>query len=247
MTEEVKIAFCFDVDGVLADTEDRQTRKKIALAERFGIKLTEEDLPHLVGVSVPRVWRWLTDSKGLKVDKEIFLKEGIKLYLSDPEEIKSRDGALEAVLHLHKSEIPMCAVSSGEEEEVDVNLKGSGFRDYMLFFISAKGLQNTKPHPEPYLKGIARLGEELGWDVDTMKNAKFVAVEDTTTGILAAKAANMAAVFWPENPAQTCPEADYTAYSASELLKIFQTITLEKVQSLPIIKASVKKQAGLGM
>ena len=247
MTEEVKIAFCFDVDGVLAATEDRQTRKKIALAEKFGIQLTEKDLPHLVGVSVPRVWQWLTDNKGLEVDEDIFVKEGVKLYLADPEEIKSRDGAMEAVLHLHKSKIPMCAVSSGEEEEVDVNLNGSGFSDYMLFFISAKGLQNTKPHPEPYLKGIAKLGEELGWDADTMKKTKFVSVEDTRTGVRAAKAANMVAVFWPEDPNEMCPEADYTARSAPELLKIFQTITAEKVQAPSVIKTAVKKRAGPSM
>jgi len=130
-----KVAFCFDIDGVLADTEARQTRKKIAAAEKFGIELTEEDLPHLEGISIPNVWQWLTDSKGLEVDKDTFTKESINLYLADPEKIKPRGGALEAVLYLNELKVPMCAVSSGEEDEVIANLNESGFRDYMKFFI----------------------------------------------------------------------------------------------------------------
>lgn len=235
------VAFCFDIDGVLADTENRQTRKKIATAEKFGIELTEKDLPNLEGISVPAVWKWLTDSKELEVDKETFAEEGVKLYLADPEEIKARDGALEAVSYLHRLEVPMCAVSSGEEEEVVANLEGSGFKDYMQFFISSKDVQNTKPHPEPYLKGISKLCEELGLDVDTIEKINFVAVEDTPTGITSAKAASMTAVFWPENPEIKCPEADYTARSAFELLNIFQTITAENIQTLLATNVPVRR------
>ncbi|MCK5519071.1 MAG: HAD family phosphatase, partial [Alphaproteobacteria bacterium] len=160
-----------------------------------------------------------------------------------PEEIKARDGALEAVLYLNELKVPMCAVSSGEEDEVIANLNGSGFRGYMNFFVSSEDVQNTKPHPEPYLKGISKLCEEFGWDADMIKEIKFVAVEDTITGVTSAKDADMVAVFWPENPAQTCKEADYTARSASELLEIFQTITGEKAQTLSVTRVPVRKRA----
>lgn len=137
----------------------------------------------------------------------------------------------------------MCAVSSGEEDEVIANLNGSGFMGYMNFFVSSEDVQNTKPHPEPYLKGISKLCEELGLDVDTIEKTNFVAVEDTPIGVASAKAAGMVVVFWPENSAQTCQEADYTARSAPELLEIFQTITGEKAQTLSVTRVPVRKRA----
>ena len=184
-------AVCWDIDGVLVDTEPLHKEKLMAVATGHGICLTEEDWPTLHGIGDKRAWEWLRQSRGLAISQEQFLSECEEYYMAHPEMIVPRTGAQDVFNYFASLSLPQCAVSSGIKTQVDTNLAISGVSDRMLFALSADEVKKTKPDPEPYLIGKSRLCERLGWEETAMEGTHFLAIEDSVPGVVSAKRAGI--------------------------------------------------------
>ena len=93
-------------------------------------------------------------------------------------------GAVEAIERL--TEKTRAAVVSGSSrEEIEMCLRALGVIDRFVFFIGAEDTSRGKPFPDGYLLAAERLGA---------RPAACLALEDSSAGIMAARAAGMRCV-----------------------------------------------------
>jgi HAD superfamily hydrolase (TIGR01509 family) len=172
----------FDNDGVLVDTETlyfRATRE--ALAE-VGVALAEADYVELFlrqgrgawhlaqaqgidAATIDRLRRWRNDRYAALIDRGPVVMPG----------------ALEAVQRIAPGRRLAIVTSSMSVPFARAHAR-SGLLSYVELVLTREAYGQSKPHPEPYLTAISRLG------VDP---AACLVIEDSERGLIAAKAAGL--------------------------------------------------------
>lgn len=197
-------AVLWDVDGVLVLSEPLHEEKIIAVAERYGVRIEgdftatrtfripdgrggmkEVTMP-LYGAGDKNIYWYLIHLKPElknKLSLEKWLQETFNYYSLNKEKLKPRDGVYNLIEKLHSNGVVQGIVTSGITQQVAVNLSAlPGIDRIMSFIIDANMVTRSKPHPEPYERGLAKL-RELGLD---FRNAAIVAVDDSRSGVLSA-------------------------------------------------------------
>jgi sugar-phosphatase len=168
-------AILADLDGTLVDSVASSRRAWGALARRRGL---DEEETHLfamgrptretIALLVPADER---DAEQAQVDRD---------EVDDAGTVVAYPGAAE----LLGGPIPVAIVTSGSTELATARLRGAGL-EVPEVLITADSIKNGKPHPEPFLLGVAALGVEPG---------RCLALEDAPPGIESARAAGMPVV-----------------------------------------------------
>jgi beta-phosphoglucomutase-like phosphatase (HAD superfamily) len=216
-------AICWDVDGTLVDTEQLYKETLAAVAVQNGVDVA--DTAFIDGMGARRAWEWLQQNGGLAIPLEQYLEECDAYFTAHPGKILPRPGAFAAFSHFSALSLPQCAVSSGVEGQVEANLLRAGVADGLVFAVTANNVSRTKPDPEPYLLAKSAMCRFQGWDEATVPNDQFLAIEDSMAGIFAAKRAGLTAIYWSNDPRDTCAVADYNAHSPEDLLRICRELT----------------------
>jgi HAD superfamily hydrolase (TIGR01509 family) len=98
-------------------------------------------------------------------------------------------GARELVRALER-EVPLAIVSGALKGEIEAILASGGLADAFKTIVGAEDVRQGKPHPEPYLSGLARLRPlALGLEAEDC-----LVFEDSMAGIASARAAGMKVV-----------------------------------------------------
>jgi HAD superfamily hydrolase (TIGR01509 family) len=122
------------------------------------------------------------------------------------------DGAREAVRRLG-AEFPLGLATSSNREIIDIVVEVGGFEDLLKVTVSSEEVDKGKPAPDVYLEATKRMG------VDPRKCA---AVEDSTNGLLAAKAAGMRVIAIPND---AHPPAEKGLAAADVVLESIEDLT----------------------
>ena len=187
-------AVIFDMDGLLIDSEPFWRRAQAFAFGTVGLALSEDDMRQTMGRRIDEVvahwyherpWKGATqkDIEALIVDKVIEL-------------VKAEGAALPGVIdviELFKSKsIPMAIASSSSSEIIDAVVDKFDIRDNFEHIYSAQHETHGKPHPGVYITTASLLG---------VPAHRCLALEDSPSGVLSAKAAKMkcVAVPAPEN------------------------------------------------
>jgi HAD superfamily hydrolase (TIGR01509 family) len=183
-------AVVFDNDGLLLDTESVWTRAEEDLFERRGIEFTAEHKRELVGTSAEIAGGLLErrlDEPGRAVE---LIEELNELVVAELEHgVEAMVGARELLHQLKERGTPIGLVSNSPLVFVQRSLEIVGFEDRFDVVLSAHEVAAPKPAPDPYLEACRRLGVEAGPSV--------VALEDSPTGVAAARAAGLTVIGVP--------------------------------------------------
>jgi HAD superfamily hydrolase (TIGR01509 family) len=176
----------FDLDGVLWDGEPIYHEAFNVVLQPYGHVVTVDDYQNIMGFSVEAAWDWVLQRFGLTEPPQLFYE----LYDAATMEMLAKDvepliGVRELVAELKRLGVPLGLASASLRQWVDATLKGIGLTEAFATTVSASEVERAKPAPDLYLKAA----ENLGVDPKLC-----VAVEDTITGVKAAKAAGMYAV-----------------------------------------------------
>jgi HAD superfamily hydrolase (TIGR01509 family) len=130
-------------------------------------------------------------------------------------------GVLEFIDELWRQGIALGLVTSALQAEADLTLEAFGIRDKFGALVTAKDVNNSKPHPEPYLRGADRLG---------VSPKLCLVIEDATDGVEAALRANM-----------QCLAVTNTCYAGelSRATKVVDGLSARTVRELLPVTASV--------
>jgi len=206
MPPSLPTAVVFDNDGLLLDTESVWTRAEQDLFELRGTEFTPVDKRELVGTSAEIAGGILERRLGEPGRAAELIEELNELVVAELEHgVEEMIGARELLERLRKRGTPIGLVSNSPLRFVRRSIELAGFHEHFDVVISAHEVAAPKPAPDPYLEACRRLGVEPGPAV--------VALEDSPTGVAAARAAGLTVIGIPSIEGIALEEAHHIAES----------------------------------
>jgi HAD superfamily hydrolase (TIGR01509 family) len=199
-------AVVFDNDGLLLDTESVWTRAEQDLFQRRSLSFTPADKRELVGTSAAAAGRVLERRLEAPGRAGELIEELNELVVAELEHgVEAMVGARELIHALRERRTPVAVVSNSPPEFVRRSLEIVAFEGSFDAIVSAHETAAPKPAPDPYLEACRRLGVEPGPAV--------VALEDSPTGVAAARAAGLTVIGVPSIDGVALEEAHHIAES----------------------------------
>lgn len=186
MSADLKKAVLFDCDGVLVNTEELGYHTlRIMLGEHDFGYTRAEFLELVSGYEQCETMRVIQEDfkrlKGYDLPEDFGEQLWARVREYDDEFLDAIEGMRETLAMLKKAGIPVAVCSNGDRETVQRNLQKTGLADYFGDHIYTKNdVQNSKPAPDLYELGAARLG---------VRPEECFVVEDSQTGTKAGVAA----------------------------------------------------------
>jgi len=206
MPPSLPAAVVFDNDGLLLDTESVWTRAEEDLFELRGLEFTPADKLELVGTSAEIAGGILERRLGEPGRAEGLIEELNELVVAELEHgVEAMLGARELLDRLGELGVPLGLVSNSPLRFVQRSIELAGFEHCFDVVLSAHEVAAPKPAPDPYLEACRRLGVEAGPEV--------VALEDSPTGVAAARAAGLTVIGVPSVEGVLLDEAHHLAES----------------------------------
>ena len=183
------VAVVFDMDGVLVDTEHLWDEVREELTGEWGGRYTPEAQEAMMGMSSHEWSRYLHETVGLRESPETINAEVVRRMLARYEiELPVVSGAGEAVRRLADDGYRLAVASSSNRELIDAVLRRLELAALFEATVSSEEVGRGKPAPDVYLEAARRL------DVPASRCA---AVEDSASGIRAAREAGMRVIAYP--------------------------------------------------
>jgi HAD superfamily hydrolase (TIGR01509 family) len=210
-------AVLFDNDGLLLDTESVWTRAEEDLFERYGAEFTAEHKRELVGTSADVAAGMIEGWLGRPGRRAELMEELDGLVVAELEHgVEAMVGARDLLEGLKAQGTPIGLVSNSPMRFVRRSLEIVGFEAIFDVLISGHDVAAPKPAPDPYLEACKQLGVEAGPGV--------IALEDSPTGVAAARAAGLTVIGVPSVDGVELAEAHHIA--ANLLDEIVTGLTL---------------------
>ena len=216
-------AVIFDMDGVIADTEPLHKRARDKLLAELGLNV-EEISPTAIGRSKRVFWGEVTEKYNLPytADRLTVWEFDMIMQIVREEHIRPTEGLCDLLVSLHRSGIVTAVASSSDRNYVDTVLEVAGLADKFDYSACGNEVPAAKPAPDVYLKALRLCGVSAD---------QAVAVEDSDTGIKAAKTAGLYCigfdVFLDENFRQKFTLADVVIHDMSKVISLIDA-RLEK-------------------
>jgi HAD superfamily hydrolase (TIGR01509 family) len=208
MPRPMPAAVIFDNDGLTLDTEQAWTRAETELFARHGAVFTMEHKRDLLGCS--------RESAGVKLEHHLGLPGRGEALMDEMHDIVMEEvlqgappmpGIVELLSALREAGIPVAIASNSSREFIDRALPAGGVDGCFDAVVTADDVERPKPAPDVYLAAAAALGADPG---------RCVALEDSRTGVAAARAAGMVVIGVPSLPGVELDEAHHVARSVAD-------------------------------
>jgi HAD superfamily hydrolase (TIGR01509 family) len=175
------IAFLFDMDGVIIDSNPFHKISLKQFCKKYGHDLSEDQLREKIYGRTNKDWIvnvfGKLDGQKLRAyadEKEALFRE---LYKDD---IKPVDGLMSFLKRMDEQKIPRAIATSAPRENVDFTLSKTGTGKYFSVILDESFVSKGKPDPEIYLKTAAAL---------KFDPKDCIVFEDSLSGVKAGKAA----------------------------------------------------------
>jgi HAD superfamily hydrolase (TIGR01509 family) len=194
-------AILFDFNGVLLDDEPVHFELFRQVLRDEGLDLTEEQYYRdVVALDDARAFAWMFGASGLRLPAprlQELIEHKAQLYLAR----MRRQGypffprAVKSVRQAASDGYVLGIVSGALRREIEEALEQENLLDLVECIVAAEDVQESKPHPEGYLRGLALLaGAVARRGAAPLTADQTVAFEDTVEGLAAAQAAGLRTV-----------------------------------------------------
>ncbi len=203
-------AVVFDMDGLLLDTELLWQRAETELFARRGVKFSWDDKMTVIGSSFAFTGSYFAQRLGVpEAEGPRLVAEMVELMQGHlREQVAGRPGAVELVERL-RGHTRLGLASNSPRALVDTALATARIGDAFDAIVTSDDVEHPKPAPDLYLLACARLG------VDP---AEALALEDSPSGVAAAKAAGLTCIAVPQFAETDVSAADRIIDSLEDLL-----------------------------
>jgi HAD superfamily hydrolase (TIGR01509 family) len=183
-------AACFDVDGLLVDSEPLHYEAERRVLENHGFEFTPEAKAEFVGVPLVDVAKRLAKRYGLPSPEQFHAERTLAFDELIDSRLQLRAGVSELLWRLRTRRVPCAIVSSGERPYVEKVVKRFSLEQHFQVIVTLDDVVEHKPAPEPYLKAAAQIG---------VTPSVCVGFEDSQTGVASVKGAGMYCVAVPSS------------------------------------------------
>ena len=171
----------FDNDGVLVETEPWYFLANVEILKKMGLDLTQERyLEIMVKGESAFVLAQEHGISSTEIEKARQQRDELYQHYIQTEDIEIK-GVKELISHL-KKKYKMAIITSARREDFELIHEKRGISEHMEFILCSKEYPRSKPHPDPYLKGLERF---------KAKKSETIIVEDSQRGLASAYAAEI--------------------------------------------------------
>lgn len=205
-------AVCFDLDGVLIDSELAWDAARREVVRDTGGRWRAGATRAMMGMSSPEWSRYLRDTLAVPLPpNEINERVVAHLLAGYARRLPMLPGAVAAVRRM-AARWPLALATASNREVIDAVLAASGLTDGFAATVSGEEVARSKPAPDTYLTAARKLG---------VAPDRAAAIEDSTNGLRAAAAAGMLVVAIPNR--EFPPEQDAL---------LLASVTLDSIEEL---------------
>lgn len=187
-------AVILDLDGLMINSEPLHQRAFNEYLSRHGVgyQFGEEEYGQaFVGVPVRGNADYLIRRFHLNVTPEELIEEREAIFealIGNPENVVAMPGLYNALDKLQKRSLVLAVASASPRNQVETMLRGLGIAARFKVIVTGSDVNRPKPAPDIYELAVKRL--------DVPKE-NCLAVEDSATGVAAAKAACLRVIVVP--------------------------------------------------
>lgn len=204
-----KIGLLLDFDGVVVDSEPLYEKAMNRVFERYSIEVVREDWLYFKGKDAAAVFKYIDETFHPSIAPKDLQKEfTAELYAIFRKEMNYIPGFVE----FYKNAREVCIdsiVTSTSQSVMEWTFENTPV-DYLFSnMLTSDDVKNTKPHPEPYLKGAELIGVPI---------ERCIVIEDSLNGIRSGKASGafvigIASTFSKDIISKALPDIMITSYS----------------------------------
>ena len=192
-------AIVFDCDGLLLDTETCWSRAEASLFAEYGFGFGPAEKDLLIGRTLEAACENMAnyfDRPGIGAQLRAQLLPRVEAELSV--RVDPMPGARQLLEHL-VGRVPIAVATNSPRAMLTAALTASGFDQFFAISVAADEVVHPKPDPELYLQAFERLDATP---------STGVALEDSSTGVVAARAAGAFLITVPSQPGKQL-DGDY--------------------------------------
>lgn len=211
----------FDMDGVIIDTEPVHHYAYHAHFKLLGIDVSPEQYHSFTGNSTKNIFEKLKEQFGLSEEVAHLVLKKRSLFneaFDTKEDLFLLDGVEDLIKDLFDSGMQLVVASSASKETINRVFNRFGLHRYFSHIVSGEDFPKSKPHPAIFLKA-AELAQT------PVENC--VVIEDSTNGILAAKAAGIYCIGYDSFHSKL---QDYSL--ADRVVSDFSELSAEKIRTI---------------
>ncbi|MEF9961570.1 MAG: HAD family phosphatase [Erysipelotrichaceae bacterium] len=169
----------FDFDGVVIDTEVVYLESVKEYLKTLNIETTIQAIQYIVGMKMETITKNLQDQFALQaysIDELIKGQRAIFNQKMSSKDITLMPGIKAFLKTLKQKEIKCILASSSSRDYLCKLLNQFEIEEYFDFIVSGEEVKNSKPHPDIFLKAIAK---------STFEKSEALIIEDSVNGIKA--------------------------------------------------------------
>jgi HAD superfamily hydrolase (TIGR01509 family) len=194
-------AVVFDCDGLLLDTESCWSRAEASLFADYGFGFGPDEKDLLIGRTLEEACDKMADhigrpGIGARLESELLPRVQAELAAA----VEPMPGA-RALLELLAGRVPLGVATNSRRAMLDAALTSSGLGSFFDASVAADEVDRPKPDPQLFLVAFDRLGAQPH---------SSVALEDSATGVAAARASGAFLITVPSQPGKNL-DGDYVA------------------------------------
>jgi HAD superfamily hydrolase (TIGR01509 family) len=204
-----KYGLLLDFDGVVVNSEPLYEKAMNIQFKKYEIKVEAEDWLFFKGKDAKAVFSYIQDKYDAQIDIDKMRADyGVDLFKEFKINMRFIPGFVE-FYYSCLDEFSDLIVTSTSREVMDWTFENVPVDNIFSGMITSSEVENTKPHPEPYLKGAEKIGIPI---------EKCIVIEDSVNGIRAGKASGAKVIgITTTFPADVIYEADLIVGSYDEL------------------------------
>jgi HAD superfamily hydrolase (TIGR01509 family) len=178
-------AVIFDMDGTLVATTEADFLAWQKLFIHYGKQLTFEDYYPLLGRKSADVVKLGLGLTGKPAEEAMAMKMGLFADIVAEHGVETLPDVRSLLEKLYDAGIPMALATSSRKKKMELVMQTVGLEKFFSVFVTGEEVVKGKPDPQIFQLAASRL---------QMPAERCIVVEDTVSGVRAAKAAGMTCV-----------------------------------------------------
>lgn len=175
----------FDMDGVIVDTEPVHRYAYFQHFSELNIDVSEELFTSFTGNSTRNVFQRVNSIFNLNADVEELILRKRTIFndaFDHKEDLELLEGVENLIKNLHENGVELILASSASKVTIDRVFRRFGLHPYFSNIVSGEDFPKSKPHPAIF---------EFAASLSKAPKENCIVIEDSTNGVLAAKAAGI--------------------------------------------------------
>ncbi|NOQ63271.1 MAG: HAD-IA family hydrolase [Methyloprofundus sp.] len=210
-------AVIFDMDGLVLDTESTYFKAWQQAADKLGYHISDDFCLDLSGLPFTQIDLKLKQylSQAFPFDKFYHLSSELWRKTVEKEGIAVKKGVYELIQVLVEQDIPYCLATNSPELNARECLQYAAASDLFTLMACRDHVPAPKPAPDLFLLAAKHLKQPI---------ESCLVIEDSLTGLLAAKNANATSVLIPSMPVVEQQALDLAGLVLKNLLELAELL-----------------------